>query len=78
MPKKTLLRSRAGVQLERLPRSTKNGKDFPRFRVSDARRGVLLLIQDEGEAHRAFARTLAARLQARPVVPKTAPMMVGF
>ncbi|MGO4410056.1 MULTISPECIES: hypothetical protein [unclassified Brevundimonas] len=78
MPKKILLRSRAGVQLERLPRSPKNGDDLPRFRVSDARSGLLLMIHDEGEAHRAFARAVAARLQARPIVPKTAPTAAGF
>ncbi|MNS93041.1 hypothetical protein D3C72_1271960 [compost metagenome] len=80
MPKKKiLLRSRAGVRLEQLPRpSLKNGGDLPRFRVADARRGVILVIHDEGEARRTFARAVAARLQERPIVPKSAPTAAGF
>jgi len=77
MSKKTVLRSQAGVRLERLNISAEGGSDAPRYRLSESRRGNRI-IRDEDEAHRAFARAVAARLQERSSVAETAPTAAGF
>ncbi len=60
------LRDQAGVKLVRIERLAKQQREIS-FRLSSHRDGSQRLIMDEAEAHRAFAREVAASLQD-PVV----------
>ncbi len=60
------LRDQAGVKLVRIERLAKQQREIS-FRLSSHRDGSKRRIMDEAEAHRAFAREVAASLQD-PVV----------
>lgn len=63
---KATLRDQAGVKLVRIERLAKEQREIS-FRLSSHRNGSQRLIVDKAEAHRAFAREVAASLQD-PVV----------
>jgi len=59
---RTLLRAQAGVCLERIEQLAKKQREVS-FRLSTHRQAAPRLIPDEAEAHRAFAREVAASLE---------------
>ncbi|WP_341021482.1 hypothetical protein [Brevundimonas diminuta] len=61
------LRDQAGVKLVRIERLAKQQRLIS-FKLSSHRNGSQRLIADEAEAHRAFAREVAASLQDPVVV----------
>lgn len=63
---RTTLRDHAGVKLVRIERLANQQREVS-FRLSSHRGGGQRLIMDEEEAHRAFAREVAASLRD-PVV----------
>lgn len=67
MSKRTLVRSQAGVRLERIEKLAKKQREVS-FRLSTHRQISPRLIIDEDEAQRAFAREVAASLEDPVVV----------
>ena len=63
---RAILRDQAGVKLVRIERLAKQQREIS-FRLSSHRDGSQRLIMDEAEAHKSFAREVAASLQD-PVV----------
>lgn len=61
---RAILREHAGVELVRIERRAKHQREIS-FRISTHRNDDQRLIMDEAEAHRAFAREVAASLQER-------------
>lgn len=61
---KKVVRAQAGVTLERIVRLTRRRKEIS-FRLSSRRGTPKRRIADEAEAHRAFAREVAAALQEK-------------
>lgn len=61
---KKVVRAQAGVTLERIVRLTRRRKKIS-FRLSSRRGTPKRRIADEAEAHRAFAREVAAALQEK-------------
>lgn len=59
---RTLLRAQAGVRLERIEQLAAKQREVS-FRLSTHRETGPRLITDETEAHRAFAREVAASLE---------------
>lgn len=64
---KKLLRAQAGVKLERIKRLSAGQKDETFYRLTNRRKSSERMMVDEDQAHRAFAREVAASLQEKAV-----------
>lgn len=68
---KKLLRAQAGVKLERIKRLSSRQKGETFYRLTNRRKSSERVMFDEDQAHRAFAREVAAALQEKAVFDLT-------
>lgn len=64
---KKLVRTQAGVKLERIKRLSARQKDETFYRLTSSRNTSGRVIYDVDQAHRAFAREVAASLEDKAI-----------
>ncbi|WP_292037082.1 MULTISPECIES: hypothetical protein [unclassified Brevundimonas] len=65
---KKLVRAQAGVKLERIKRPAARQKTETFYRLTNSRQASERVMFDKEQAHRAFAREVAASLQEKAVM----------